>query len=172
MAEIEVLKNQIVERTPEYVVLRASNNDQTFTIDAAQYDRVRQHRWCCNGTTGYIQTAIARETTYLHHFVLDLKPPRGQVVDHIDGDKTNNREANLQVIPHRLNTQRRHNLNRNNTTGYRGVYKASQTTYRAIIGFNGQLYQYNGFATPEAAARKYNEEVLRLHGNQAILNAV
>jgi len=51
-----------------------------------------------------------------------------------------------------------------NSTGYRGVYSASNRKYQSQIRVRGQLISIGFFWTAEEAARTYAREYLKLHG--------
>lgn len=75
------------------------------------------------GTNGYVYFstwANGRSNPQTLHRYL-LAPPRGTHVDHINGDKLDNRRSNLRVVSPSLNGANRHHLNRNNRSGTRGV---------------------------------------------------
>lgn len=62
-----------------------------------KYSRYHQVVLCKNGTVSY---------TYIHNIVTAAfigQKPEGQEVNHIDGEKTNNRLFNLEYLPPRLN---------------------------------------------------------------------
>jgi hypothetical protein len=89
--------------------------------------------------------------------------PAHYVIDHIDGNKTNNRWFNL-----RLATKSQNNTNskiyRSNTTGFKGVMPRPNGTYTARIWSNGKGYCLGTFHTIEAAADAYTQAAKRLHG--------
>jgi hypothetical protein len=59
--------------------------------------------------------------SYLHREVLGLLAGDARQVDHKNGDGLDNRRCNLRIVSHRENQQNRIGLDRQNTTGYRGV---------------------------------------------------
>jgi len=63
-------------------------------IDIEDYERCKQHKWCV-GPGGYVW---GNKIGFLSHFVFRRKPKAGFEMDHIDGDKFNNRRMNIQEI--------------------------------------------------------------------------
>ncbi len=71
-------------------------------------------------TNGYVYFASGPEKGHtLHGFLVPA--PKGFHTDHEDGDILNNRRSNLRVVTHQKNQINRKRLNRNNSTGVRGV---------------------------------------------------
>ena len=94
--------------------------------------------------------------------------PDGKSVDHRDGNRLNNSRANLRVCEHYENLRNR-GKQKNNTTGFCGVYK-NRDRYQAQIKMNGKCLYFGTYPTPEEAARAYDEAALKLHGEFARLN--
>jgi hypothetical protein len=90
------------------------------------------------------------------------KDPADQI-DHIDGDKTNNRFANLRVVD---NTENQRNAKRpsNNTSGHIGVtWDKANSKWAAQIMVDGKTIRLGRFASKaEAIAARKAAEVL--HG--------
>lgn len=74
------------------------------------------------------------------------------VIDHINGDRQDNRISNLRVVLHKMNLLTS-GLNRNNKSGYRGVSYSKQTgRYAATIVVNGRQQWLGRHDTIEQAA--------------------
>jgi hypothetical protein len=91
-------------------------------IDAADEPLVRILT-LYRGINGYVYFSVWRDgkshPRTLHGFL--MQPPKGAHVDHINGDKLDNRRVNLRLVSPQLNQVNRKRLNRNNTSGMRGV---------------------------------------------------
>lgn len=78
--------------------------------------------------------------------------PEGEI-DHINGDKTDNRIANLREATHSQN--KAHSpLQRNNRSGFKGVHKF-RNRWIASIRTDRKLTHLGSFATPEEASEAY-----------------
>jgi hypothetical protein len=93
--------------------------------------------------------------------------PGDALIDHIDGDSTNNRFSNL-----RLATEAENGKNKriycNNSSGYKGVsYHKQARKWRADIRVDQKLIHLGLFHTPELAHMAYCKAAAELHGEFA-----
>lgn len=109
-------------------------------------------------TTYYFpKTATARQQNVeikAHRIVLRRKLGRslaaGEVCDHINGNRLDNRRSNLRAVTVKQNAQHRRP---SNSTGFRGVHLQTQTgKYRARVRHGKTVHYLGCFDTPEAAA--------------------
>ena len=88
--------------------------------------------------TGYEATSIPfRGDCLIHRLVAEAflpKPLGATDVDHIDGNKTNNRVENLRWVSHKENCN-------NPNTKYKNVYGSKRKVYVGIQGFNPKTNQ-------------------------------
>jgi HNH endonuclease len=84
-------------------------------VDDADRERVAQHNWAID-SGGYTK---GPKSMRLHRFLLDV--PSGMEVDHINGNKLDNRRKNLRIVTRRTNAQNQAPTRRNQT-GVRGVW--------------------------------------------------
>lgn len=87
-------------------------------------------------------------------------------IDHIDGDRYNNRFSNLRDIPQGENV-RNSSLRSDNTSGLRGVC-ARGRRWVAAIGVNRKTVTLGSFATKEEAGAAYLAARARLFSLQPI----
>lgn len=111
---------------------------------------------------------------WLHRVIMERMTgtplPKGSEVDHANRNKLDNRRANLRMSDRSLNSANRE-MQRNNSTGYRGVYQTrNKKRWRAAIGFYGEYIHLGVHDTPEEAARAYDAAALRMRPNFAMLN--
>ena len=136
-------------------------NGKSFLIDVADFEKVSQYNWGISGP-GYCSAFIDGKQVLMHRFLMG---DEGEVIDHINGDKLDNRRSNLRRATARQNT---HNSRKpsNNTSGVKGVWKTRNNKYCAEVA--GKKIGY--FNTAEEAARKYDEKARELFGEFARLN--
>jgi hypothetical protein len=75
-----------------------------------------------------------------HYFVLQIEPTPGREIDHINGNKLDNRKTNLRVVT-RAENARNIAPSKLNKTGVRGVwYRKDLGTYAVQTKINGKRY--------------------------------
>ena len=95
-------------------------------------------------------------------------------IDHINGDRRDNRPSNLREATAEQNAQNR-GVHSNNLSGYIGVVaerRKSKTVYTASYWVRGKHITIGRFDDPELAALVRDECVLRLRGEFARLNTL
>ena len=87
-------------------------------------------------------------------------------IDHINGDGTDNRIANLRLATRGQNMMNTGNR-RNSTTGFKAVGVIPSGKYRARIRTNGKRIHLGVFPTAEDAAEAYRRAAIELCGEFA-----
>ena len=75
-------------------------------------------------------------------------------IDHIDGDKSNNRIENLRLATNIQNQQNQRSLHSNNKSGFIGVSKIGNK-WRAQIRIYGKVVHLGSFSCPSIASERY-----------------
>ncbi len=121
---------------------------------------------------GYIDIKIRYKSyraNILAWFYMTGEWPEGEV-EHKDQDKTNNAWSNLRIASSSENSANRYK-NKNNTSGYKGVYLHKGTEkWMAKIGYNNKLIYLGYFDCKLEAAKAYDKAALEHHGIYACLN--
>jgi hypothetical protein len=115
------------------------------------------------GTNGY---AYLTGSVTLHSFVLG-GAVTGKHIDHINGEKLDNRRANLRVVDPQLNQVNRKRANRNNSSGARGVGlcpHSRSNPWRAQIMVARKGIHLGLYATKEEAIAARKAAELRYYG--------
>lgn len=118
--------------------------------------------------TGYALIAFFRRHYYVHqiawiHFHGE-HPPKGMHIDHINGNRTDNRIVNLRLATVAQNIQNQ-KIHRDNTSGFKGIafHKPTQK-WMSRIKANNSVHYLGVFETKEEAYAAYMDASKRLHG--------
>lgn len=113
--------------TPEQAREHFSYDPLTGSVDRIDSSRKRRTR---TGTlnyrkdTAYVVLCVDGKRSYAHRvaWLIAVGPiPDGMVIDHIDGDGTNNRLANLRAVSKATNQRNRRRPHNGSITGIAGV---------------------------------------------------
>ncbi len=98
----------------------------------------------------------------MHRLILGAG--RGDMVDHADGDRLNNRRCNLRLASHSQNNANKRRA-KNNTSGFKGVYwcRAKQR-WHATVMLNRKRHHAGYFESAEQAHHAYVELASKLFG--------
>lgn len=98
---------------------------------------------CSANGRSYLKLRLAHRIYRLHRVVWELHNgpiPEGLMVDHIDGDKTNNRIHNLRLATHSQNMMNKRKQANGNSLLPKGIYENRTGYYCAQIRANGKVY--------------------------------
>lgn len=95
-----------------------------------------------------------------------MKPPRGFLIDHRDGDGLNCRRGNMRLANKSQNTANRFR-EQPNATGFRGIRLLPSGRYQAAVTLMGRRIALGTYATPEEAYQAYCEGARKYHGEFA-----
>lgn len=116
---------------------------------------------------GYVQIGINGKLYLAHRlaWLLFYKEIPPKMLDHINGDKADNRIVNLRAASNAENMRNMGKTGRNKT-GYKGVsFNKKLNKYVASIGYNMKTIYLGLHQTPEDAHAAYCEAAKRLHGS-------
>lgn len=149
-----------------------STKGQVIKVCDCHYDKVKSWKWSANRRgRGRIQYAFMRmqmidgrqKCIQLHRFIMDC--PEGMVVDHINGDTTDNQCSNLRICTQAQNALNNHAAKYNSVSGHRGVYwhKAANKWVAEVV-YDHKKYYLGLFKNKLDAAEAYNQKAKELHG--------
>src|SRR3990167_9459857 len=117
----------LVIRREDFTVVILANGKGESKIDHEDAHIGESHAWCLH-TGGYAQDPKSR---YLHRLVTNA--PKGLDVDHINGNKLDNRKANLRIVTRSQNLHNRHDR------PFHGVaWRKDKKKWRARITVSGR----------------------------------
>lgn len=151
-------------------------------VDDIDYERVNDFVWSDDGRCGArvfyekIDGKRVSKRVRLHHFITGA--PSSVIVDHKDGNETNNRRENLRPVNFSQSTQNRGKRVRRKgdvpKSRFKGVWEhplaGGKIRYTAVITAAGKRTYLGMFDTETEAAEAHDEAARRLHGEYACVN--
>lgn len=143
------------------------NLDKKALVDDIDYINLANRKWYVS-TWGYAIRKENGQTVTMHIEIMGRQ--KGKEIDHRNGDKLDNRRANLRFVTATQNLQSRRKFN-NNTSGYRGVtWLKAAKAWQVCVRANKIKYFIGYFKDKIEAARAYDKAAKKYHGNFAQLN--
>lgn len=158
------VSNQGRIRSLDRTVLTKNGQERFYKGQIFEGSDVKGYKIVCISRDGkqerfYIHQLVAM--TFLNH------TPNGNtlVIDHVDGDKLNNRVDNLQIVTHRQNLSSCHRKDRNTLTSeYIGVsYNKATQKWEAGIKFKGKKIGLGYFNNEIDAAKAYQKALSKVN---------
>ena len=149
-------------------------------VDDKDFPNFSKHKWYFKGGygNGYAMRGLKRseggkkgdKMVSMHRLIMNA--PEGFEVDHINGDKLDNRRVNLRICLKEENHRNR-GLQSNNTSGFKGVSRRRDLKKWAVhVNVDGKKTSVGHFDDLKEAAKAYNKAALKYYGNYARLNHV
>ena len=140
--------------------------DHCILLDVCDVDMVSEFQWSI-GTHGYATSGCGEKQILLHRMVAGAKD--GEMVDHINRNKMDNRRSNLRICSFRQNIMNREKLVSGNNP-YKGVCRLSDGCWQAQIRCNNRAVYLGRFHDVCDAAKAYDAAARELFGEFAYLN--
>lgn len=145
-------------------------------MGALEIDPEDEHllRGCkVHDSAGYKVVNFDGTSHFVHRLVMRQGKGDGKLdnmeIDHIDGNPSNCKKSNLQLVSRATNCQKRNH--KTSKTGYIGVKKCAKANrYQAAATVRGKFRHLGNFGTAQEAGRAYDEFVLAHHGPHARTN--
>ncbi len=138
-------------------------------VDNEDFERLSKHSWYFDR---YAQGNIRENGKQKHwrmHWSVIGRPQKGFEVDHVNGNKLDNRKENLRVVIHGEN-QRNKGKYKNNTSGFKGVWLNKRADrWIAQIRINKNRLNLGTFKDKKLAYQAYCNACAKYHGEFARL---
>lgn len=137
-------------------IIKKNGQRILYKIDREDISKIECYRWYVHN--GYCATRyINRKEINLSQLIVG-RPPKGFVVHHINGDKTDYRKKNLQIVTWSVNNYFKR-VQRNNTSSIRGVHIYKDGS---IIANHGSKKYYCKSIQEAIKKRKaYNDQMMK-----------
>lgn len=127
-------------------------------IDTSDLAKVQSmpNTWFVNDN-GYVRanfpaTRKNKRSLRLHRLIMDA--PKGLDVDHINGNKLDNRKSNLRIVTRGQNNQNQNPIRNKTKSGIRGVaWFERDSKWRAYVSYKGKQLHLGYFDSKEEAAK-------------------
>jgi hypothetical protein len=140
--------------------------DDFAIVDDEDYEVLSQYKWhlMANSTKTHKYAATKMR---MHRFIMN--PPKGFVVDHINGDTLDNRRQNLRICTNAQNQQ--NTGSRGGTSKYKGVsFNIKSDKWLAAFQYDGVNYYCGLWDDEEDAARAVDKKRGEVCGDFASKN--
>lgn len=144
-------------------------------VDDDDYTRLSAFSWYCirSGNSFYAARYGGKKGgshhIWMHRVILDA--PKGFEVDHINGNKLDNRRENLRIATRAQNAFNRAKFKIPSSSRFKGVtFHKRDKKWQACIKVNGRSIFLGYFKNEVDAARAYNEAAAEYFGEFANLN--
>lgn len=133
-------------------------------VDDQDYDLLMQWQWQVSSNGYAVRTTTIdgrRKRIFMHRAIMDAEA--GQIVDHISGDRLDNRRCNLRVVTRNQNQWNRCK-NRRSRSAYKGVSRHARG-WHVRIAVNGRRYHLGYYSEAQSAAQMYDAAAYYFFGS-------
>ena len=149
-----------------------SEDKKQILVDDDVFNDLKGYSWSLLNTGYAYRREMIEKVNHqytLHRLVVGAI--KGDEVDHINGNKLDNRRSNLRLVTHQQNMRNR--SSKANKYGYKGINKTPNGRYYACIRLGkGKAIKSTRCNTPLEAAALYNELAKKYFGEYARLNVL
>ncbi len=136
-------------------------------VDSDDFEMLAKYRWHITAN-GYASVSRKSGRVWMHRLIMNT--PKGLFVDHINGDKLDNRKCNLRNATRSQNGMNKPKM-ANNKSGYKGVtFNKRLQKWVAQIKLEDKKMHIGTFFCKIEAAKAFDMKAIALHGEYAKLN--
>lgn len=141
---------------------------QIAIVDDEDYEELSRRKWQhmkCGYAARHGRSPVSGKETmlYMHRIIMGLAHGDRKYVDHINGNKLDNRRENLRICTNAENMRNR-GKTASNTSGYKGVYRGRQPgRWRALIMVDGETISLGQYDSKEEASEAYRKAAAEYH---------
>lgn len=178
-------KNNTYSDRGDYFEVTVNNSDLIYKVDKEYVNWMKDYTWYSEGDSNSSQRylvsrvknekgthSIVRYHVEIMRGELESYESKGSqpVIDHIDGDETNNLKSNMRIV-----TQSENNMNkrvqRNNTTGFAGVeWRKSSGMWSSSLTVRGKAIHLGSYYYLRNALRVRIEAEKKHFGEHSFYN--
>ena len=155
-------KNNVITTSDGYEVI----------VDEADYKKFNAWKWRISEFGYAKRTFNCKRSIYLHKEIMNCEP--GQLIDHINRNKLDNRKSNLRLCTVQQNNQNRGKNSNKKSSLFKGVHfekrKNHIKRWYVKIGSKEKNYTSKCFMTELEAKNHYDKKALELFGEFAYTN--
>lgn len=137
-------------------------------VDTDDFCTLNVFKWHCSNSGYAVRTPwpLQKPKHLLMHRII-MNCPKGKQVDHINGNRLDNRKSNLRIVDeiyNHFNIAKR----KTNKSGYKGVdWRPTRNKWRVRIVANKKSYALGHYSNLEDAIKAYEEGSKKYHGEFA-----
>lgn len=138
-------------------------------VSEEDYEMVSKYKWYIN-EGGYVQcTSDKSGYTLIHRLIKNAK--KNEVVDHINGNKVDNRRENLRLTVTELNNENKKISKNKISSKYKGVFKNKKCKkYHARTSIGGKNVLLGWFSNEKDAAEAFDMFIVHTKKDHVTLN--
>ena len=118
----------------------------------------------CESEHGYMRIYVNGKQMYVHRIIAKAflgDDASSLEVDHINGDRSDNRTENLRIVTHQQNSRAHFKDRKHSSSVYRGVcWDKARNRWKAGIYVDGKHKHLGRFRSEIEAARKYDDAAI------------
>lgn len=136
-------------------------------VDDVDFDLLNKYNWWYH-KSGYALRIENKKTIRMHRVIANC--PENKEIDHINGNRMDNRKINLRICTSSQNSKNR-KLQKNNKSGYKGVsYRKRDKKWIVYICVNRKNKYIGIFKNIKDASNAYNIAAVQYYKEFANLN--